>query len=1749
MRQKIIYILLMITTAMSWSLEVKAQRNGYQYVTDFDGTTTFSGKTNTGTGLGQVSNGVFSALQNHVTFSMSNINSTSDGTIFLGRIEDYPSTRTSDLSWNAENGFMVGITKVEIGIRAYQPATSTKTANAFLSCGDINGESVDCKTNNTSDTKDIKNISIQGNLSTSITLNTKTTTRPTAVGVGVWTEFRIRSISFTYKVYHEEEIIHTITISNGTATTTTAGIDTQGTATANDPQEGYEFLGWNIPNEVTLVSGYTATDKTIKFNASADATVTAKYGKIYDVTIVNNVDATTTNVEAGNKTIGIYTAADKVNYEFFEWSVPTNITLTSGTTKIDKSISFNAFADNLTITAYYKPVFNFSASATSSNETLGTATATVSNTKILGDVEATQESTTATFTATPANDCVFKGWYETSTYEGNPVSTDLTYDVNLTNSTIGSTVSKTLYALFKKKQNLQWADANLDLNLVNGQTYPTGGATVTSGKTIAYTSDNHNAVTIDADGTIHAVGLGDAHVTASVPGDETYDAETITRDFAVGEIKQATFTPAWGEGTSTDIKVDGSTSVALTNIANDETFTISASEDGIVTWSREGNTLNIAAVSAGTTTLTISQEGNTSLAGNQVTYTITVSKYPNTFALADETKAMKVDEVWENVVTDHGNGNTTVSYSVEDVATYDAETNKITALAEGSTVITFVQEATAINEGTSKSINVTVTKVVNTLSVTLGNTEVDVDGTINLIVAGRVSDGATHAYISDMQLSSEVNNGTDVITYASDVITACNAGTAKIKFTQDATNKYTSYESETYTITVNKLSNAITVTLDGEQKNSKNVGRGATVAMNLASTSGSDDFQFSRISGTDDIATINTTSIVSGQTDGTSIWEISQPETYKYVAATTTVRVKVNSEPEEEGYVLNEEREYSQGTGEGVTHTYTLSGPGETLTYSARTQSAAIYYHLYVQYSTDGSNWINAQDNQQLGSSYQNYSCDIPEEAKYVRFYFPAGGTLTKYVKNVKVTRKTYVRATATQTNLGEVYTDKTVSTTFNVSYSSTNGGNIEILSNNPRFSVDQADIPVQNVKKRNARDLLNETESITVTNHSDNVGTPVVITVTYTPDSGHLGDDEGTITISDRYYSAELTFTAFAKKYPTTISRGSNTATETTVDGSIDNAFAFTGTSATAPTANSDDDFYYTIASTYTSEVHTEDGVITYDPATNTITGRNAGTARLTIYQKSTDLYAATSQTFDFAVSKLANPVNIALSTTSIEVDGAATIALTNDDGKGVVSVAYSNIVYANEALNREGGLLSYNEETKTFTGVNAGTATVTVTQAETYKYVAKSQQFVVTVNKLTQTLEWDHEVETTLQVGTVIDNNTATSIAGLTPVTYTSSNTAAIEVDAESGKLTAKAVGANITITASQAGNYKYAPATITRQFSVFNKQTPTFIPDEAHYNSNTKTITVDWEGAATITVTGVGANAEAGFMITNGSDAVISVERNESTITIHGLTIGNTTLTLAQTANDDFIAKSETYTINVVMPSDYIILDPTVAPTIAEGTYRKVTLNRTLKAGYSTIALPFEVDATTLSANAWVAQLSIVTYNAHDGYSLYFKKSNMIKANEPYILHLDAEVVSPVFRGTIAVSEATPKDHTADKGVNADGHSFTDWTMHSNYTPGFDMEGRFGVVNNLIMKGGSGSTLSAFTAYITGPDNKPAKVKAAYLDDKEVDGILELLQNQGNEETQIYDLQGRQLPEAQRGVNIVRQTDGSVRKIMKR
>jgi hypothetical protein len=265
------------------------------------------------------------------------------------------------------------------------------------------------------------------------------------------------------------------------------------------------------------------------------------------------------------------------------------------------------------------------------------------------------------------------------------------------------------------------------------------------------------------------------------------------------------------------------------------------------------------------------------------------------------------------------------------------------------------------------------------------------------------------------------------------------------------------------------------------------------------------------------------------------------------------------------------------------------------------------------------------------------------------------------------------------------------------------------------------------------------------------------------------------------------------------------------------------------------------------------------------------------------------------------------------------------------------------------------------------------------------------------------------------------------------------------------------------------------------------------------------------------------------------------------------------------------TETYT--AVFEPKTLILDPTTSPSYEAGKYAgAITLNRNLPAGYSTIALPFATTVVTLTGheandNDWVAQLTTVTYNAEDDYTLFFTKSEggVIAANQPYVLHLGTAVPSPSWMD-LTVGAATSMTVTAQAGygnnVGADG-TYASWSMSSNFMAGMSMEGLYGIVNSGannqggqggLKLGGSGSTLSAFSAYITPPtavsqDSHVLRLRVAYVDTDGTTTYIDssMAENPSSGPTAIYGPDGKRRPRLQPGLNIVHQADGTTRKVM--
>lgn len=278
--------------------------------------------------------------------------------------------------------------------------------------------------------------------------------------------------------------------------------------------------------------------------------------------------------------------------------------------------------------------------------------------------------------------------------------------------------------------------------------------------------------------------------------------------------------------------------------------------------------------------------------------------------------------------------------------------------------------------------------------------------------------------------------------------------------------------------------------------------------------------------------------------------------------------------------------------------------------------------------------------------------------------------------------------------------------------------------------------------------------------------------------------------------------------------------------------------------------------------------------------------------------------------------------------------------------------------------------------------------------------------------------------------------------------------------------------------------------------------------------------------------------------------------------------------QTLTNKSPGTSESLTLYAIFKLDGLELNPG-DPSYTPDNYSSVTLSRTLKAGYSTIALPFDTDVSELvtgrtepynNANDWVAQLDIVTYSVADGYTLYFQKvdGGTITANQPYVLHLGYEVKDPTWTDTtngITVATASAASVTPSTGYSG----YAGWVMKANYEVGFNMNGKYGIVNNSqltgtnqttypdggLKLGGSGSSLNAFTAYITGPTSGPngaPRLRVAYVDE---DGTATFIGSLPEDDLQgepvaIYGPDGQRRSKMQRGVNIVRYADGTTKKV---
>ena len=287
-------------------------------------------------------------------------------------------------------------------------------------------------------------------------------------------------------------------------------------------------------------------------------------------------------------------------------------------------------------------------------------------------------------------------------------------------------------------------------------------------------------------------------------------------------------------------------------------------------------------------------------------------------------------------------------------------------------------------------------------------------------------------------------------------------GEATITITQAATSTIAG-KSEALKLNVTKKTPSLAVVLaDVEQSTiTINPSLSATVAFNKISDG---EVEVSPVSG-EEYAVYEAGVVTASYKEGTAIFHatLAETETYKGTSADFNVIVAYADEAND-SYVLVEDDQHSVGVydnNKGLE--YSLSAPGKTLYVKVGKYSnvATNTLHIYG-YKEDGTESFHKEyDAGVLTTDGEDKSFDIAADVVKVKFI--AGGTVSKWFSNVRVTRRGFIEASA-----DEIQTELTVAGegALTVKYSIANGGDLKIVCDNDKFTLDS--YTIANVVNKN---------------------------------------------------------------------------------------------------------------------------------------------------------------------------------------------------------------------------------------------------------------------------------------------------------------------------------------------------------------------------------------------------------------------------------------------------------------------------------------------------------------------------------------------------------------------------------------------------------------------------------------------------------------------------------------------------------
>ena len=326
------------------------------------------------------------------------------------------------------------------------------------------------------------------------------------------------------------------------------------------------------------------------------------------------------------------------------------------------------------------------------------------------------------------------------------------------------------------------------------------GATASSGLAINYVSSNPAVATVSSGGLVHILSAGSTTVTASQPGNGSYNAATsVTQILTVNKASQVITFAALPAKTYNDPDFNAG-ATASSGLA----VTYVSSNPAVATVNSAGL---VHIMTVGATDITASQPGNGSYnAATPVTQTLTVNKAPQTITFAALPASTYNDPDFN--VTATASSGLAVNYVSSNPAVATVSPGGLVhILSAGSATITASQPGNgSYNAATSVAQILTVNKALPIITFnalpakTYGNADFNPNAT-----SSNSTVPVTYA-----------SSNTSVATIVSGNIHIVGAGTAVITASQAANSNYNAAAPVQQTLTVNPV--ALTITANNQSK-------------------------------------------------------------------------------------------------------------------------------------------------------------------------------------------------------------------------------------------------------------------------------------------------------------------------------------------------------------------------------------------------------------------------------------------------------------------------------------------------------------------------------------------------------------------------------------------------------------------------------------------------------------------------------------------------------------------------------------------------------------------------------------------------------------------------------------------------------------------------------------------------------------------------------------------------------------------